>query len=86
MEMNEGVVEVAIHGLPNHGGVEVVGDGHAGAVVEQEEGVQHDVERVNRELVFPLHPVHELELYRVGLVVAQCDERPTITVIHFDHF
>ena len=45
-------------------------DVHAGTVVEEEEGVEHDVEAVDRELELPLHPVDKLKLDGVGLVVA----------------
>ena len=61
-------------------------DVHAGTVVEEEEGVEHDVEAVDGELELPLHPVDELELDRVGLVVAQGNQAPSITVVHFHHF
>ena len=61
-------------------------DVHAGTVVEEEEGVEHDVEAVDGELELPLHPVDKLKLDRVGLVVAQCNQAPPITVVHFHHF
>ena len=61
-------------------------DVHAGAVVEEEEGVEHDVEAVHGELELPLHPVDKLKLDRVGLVVAEGDQAPPITIVHFNHF
>ena len=86
MEVVERLVEVPVDALADNGGVEVLADVHAGAVVEQKEGVQHDVEAVHGELELPLHPVDELELDGVGLVVAERYEAPAITVVHFDHF
>ena len=63
-----------------------VPDVHAGAVVEEEEGVEHDVEAVDGELELPLHPVDKLKLNRVCLVVAESNQAPPITVVHFHHF
>ena len=65
--------------------VDVGPDVHAGAVVEEEECVEHDVERVDRELELPLHPVHELQLHAVRLVVPQRDQTPSVTIVHFHH-
>ena len=65
--------------------VDVEPDVHAGAVVEEEECVEHDVERVDRELELPLHPVHELQLDAVRLVVPQRDQTPSVTIVHFHH-
>ena len=62
-----------------------VPDVHAGAVVEEEECVEHDVEGVDRELDLPLHPVHELQLDAVRLVVPQRDQTPSVTIVHFHH-
>ena len=64
---------------------DVVPDVHAGAVVEEEECVEHDVEGVDRELELPLHPVHELQLDAVRLVVPQRDQTPSVTIVHFHH-
>ena len=64
---------------------DVVPDVHAGTVVEEEECVEHDVEGVDRELELPLHPVHELQLDAVGLVVPQRDQTPSVTIVHFHH-
>ena len=61
-------------------------DVHAGAVVEEEEGVEHDVEAIHGELELPLHPVDKLKLNRVGLVVAKGNQAPTVTIVHFHHF
>ena len=65
--------------------VDVVPDVHAGAVIEEEECVEHDVEGVDRELELPLHPVHELQLDAVRLVVPQRDQTPSVTIVHFHH-
>ena len=65
--------------------VDVRPDVHAGAVVEEEECVEHDVEGVDRELELPLHPVHELQLDAVRLVVPQRDQTPSVTIVHFHH-
>ena len=65
--------------------VDLEPDVHAGAVVEEEECVEHDVERVDRELELPLHPVHELQLDAVRLVVPQRDQTPSVTIVHFHH-
>ena len=87
VEVEECGVEVPVHGLPDDGGVEVVSDGGvaAGALVEEEEGVEEDVEGVDGELVLPPHRVHELELHRLGAVVAQGDEAPAVAVVHLHH-
>jgi len=45
--MVEGLTKVAIDTLPHHCWIEVLADVHAGAVVEEEEGVEHDVEAVD---------------------------------------
>jgi len=84
--MVEGLTKVAIDTLPYHCRIEVLADVHAGTVVEEEEGVEHDVEAVDRELELPLHPVDKLKLDGVGLVVAQRNQAPSITVVHFHHF
>jgi len=86
VQMIEGLPKVAIHTLPHHCRVKVLADVHAGAVVEEEEGVEHDVEAVDGELELPLHPVDELKLDGVCLVVAESDQAPPITVVHFHHF
>ena len=56
VEVVERLVEVAVDGLSKDGGVEVLADVHPGAILEKEEGVQHDVEAVHGELKLPLHP------------------------------
>lgn len=43
VKMVKRLLEVPVHALTQHRRVEVVRDGHAGAVVEEEEGVEHDV-------------------------------------------
>lgn len=86
VQVIESLAKVAVDALPHHGGVEVIADVHTGAVVEQEESVEHDVKTVDRKLKLPLHSVHELEFYRVRLIVAEGNQTPAITVVHFDHF
>ena len=71
MKVIQSISEIAVHGLSNNSGVKVRRDGHPGAVVEQEEGVEHDMKGVNGELVFPLHPVHEFKFDRMCFVVPQ---------------
>jgi len=85
VKMVEGLTKVAIDAFPHHCRIEVFADVHAGAVVEEEECVEHDVEGVDRELELPLHPVHELQLDAVRLVVPQRDQTPSVTIVHFHH-
>ena len=48
VEVVERFVEVSVHALAHHGRVEVLRDGCVrAALVEEEEGVEHDVERVD---------------------------------------
>ena len=74
--MEQGLLKIAVHALPQHGRVEVVRNRHLGTGVEEEQRVQHDVEAVHGELVLSFHSVHELELDGLGPVVAEGDERP----------
>lgn len=89
LQMEHGVAEVAVHRLADHGRVEALADRHAaGTLVEQQQRVEHDLERVDGELERPLHFVHKLEL-DVPLTGqrAQRDERPPVAVfVHLHHF
>lgn len=85
VQVVEGFMEVSKLGLAHDSGVEVITDGHLGTAVEQEEGVQQDVEAVHRELVLPSHGVHKLELHTLGPVVAQGDKGPPVAVVDLDH-
>ena len=71
VQVTQSILKVAVDRLAHHCGVEVVADLHPGAVVEEEESVEHDVERVHGELVFSLHAVHKFQLHWMCFVVSK---------------
>lgn len=81
------LLEVPVNGLADHRRVEVLSDGELAAVVEKEEGVEHDLEGVHGELKRSFHGVDEFELYiPVTPGVSEGDERPPVSVvIHLNH-
>lgn len=85
--MAQGLPEVAVDGLADHSGIKVLANGQLGTVVEEQQGVQHYLERVHRELELPAHGVHELEFdVFVAARIAQSYQGPPITVVvHFHH-
>jgi len=61
VQVVERLVEVSVHALADDGRVEVVADRGIGAtLVEEEESVEHYVERVDRKFVLASHGVDEL--------------------------
>lgn len=88
MQVVQRLLEVAVDGLPDDGRVEVFGDGQLGAPAEHEQGVEHDLERVDGELELAAHRVDELELdVLVSARVAERDQGPAVAVVvDFDHF
>ena len=81
------LTEVAVDGLGHHSRVERLADGHCrGAVVKEDERVENDLKRVDRELELAAHRVHKLELHILAAVVrAQRDQRPAIALRNLDH-
>ena len=80
-------MEVAVHALADDGRVEVVADrGVGAALVEEEESVEHYVERIDGEFVLPSHAVDKLQFDGLRPVVAEGDEGPAVAVVDFDHF
>ena len=59
--------------------------GRSTTVVEEEQSVEHDVERVDGELVLPPHGVDELQLDGLGAVVAEGDQAPPVAVVDLHH-
>ena len=73
VQVIEGFLEVAKHGLGHDGGVKVVRDGGCigfVALVVEEQGVQDHVKGVHAELVLTPHCMHKLELDSFGPIVA----------------
>lgn len=87
MQVVQRFLEVAVDGFADDGRVEVFGDGQFGASAEHEQGVEHDLERVDGELELAAHRVDELELdVLVAARVAERDQGPAIAVVvDFDH-
>lgn len=87
VEVVQRFLEVAVHGFADHRRVEIFPDGQLAALVEQEERVEHDLERVDRELELPPHRVDELELdVPVPSRVPEGDQGPSVAfVVHFHH-
>ena len=82
LQVVQRLVEIAVHTLADHRGVEVLRHGHLAGLVEEEQRVKDDVERVDGELVLALHHVDKLELDRLGAVVAERDQRPLVGLRH----
>ena len=74
MEVRVRLAEVAVHRLSDHGRVEVLADGHVGAVVKQKQRVEDNLERVDREFELAPHRVHKLQLDVLAAVVTQRDQ------------
>lgn len=64
VKMIQRLLEVAVHGFAYHGGIEIFADGQLAALVEQEERVEDDLERVDGKLELPPHRVDEFQIGR----------------------
>ena len=70
-EMLQGLAKIAVDRLADDGRIDVGRDGQLRAFVEQQQTVQHDVKRVDREFKLTLHRVHKLELHISAQIVGQ---------------
>lgn len=57
----------------------------AGAVIEEEQGVQDDLERVHTELELTPDGVHEFQLHVPPVLVGEGDEAPAVSVRAYLH-
>lgn len=73
LQVVQGDGEVAVNALSHDGGVEGLGHGVLGALVEEQERVQVDLERVHAELELTPEGIDELELHVLPAVVRQGD-------------
>ncbi|KAG5858084.1 hypothetical protein ANANG_G00026350, partial [Anguilla anguilla] len=79
------LLEVAVHALAAHAGVEALRHGRGRAAVEQQQRVERDLEGVHAELKLPPQRVHELQLHVLAGVVGQRDEAPAVRVVAHLH-
>lgn len=81
-------LKVTVHRFAYNRRVEVFADRQFAAFVEQEERVEDNLERVDRELELPPHRIDEFQLdVPVASRVPEGDQGPSVTfVIHFHHF
>ncbi len=78
--------EVSIHALADDGGVKRFGHGVLRALVEKQQRVELNLERIDAKLKLPTQGVHELELHVFATVVGERDETPAVRIIaHFYH-
>jgi len=90
MQMIERFLKITVDGLANHSRVEILGDRQLAAFVEQQQGIENDLEGVDGELELPSHRIDELELdISMAPGIAKGDQGPPITVVvylyHFAH-
>ena len=80
LQVVQRLLEVPVHALPDDRGVQLLGQGLAGAAVEEKQGVQDDLERVHAELELAPDGVDELELHIAPVLVGEGDEAPAVRV------
>lgn len=78
--MVQSFLKVPIDALPDDLGVQVLRDGTTGAVVEDEQRVQDDLEGVHAELELTSDGVDKLQLHVPPILVGQGDETPAVSV------
>lgn len=87
VQVIERFLEITVDGLAHHGWVEILGDRQLAALVEQQQGIENDLEGIDGKLKLPSHRVDKFELdVPMAPGVAEGDQRPPVAVVvHLHH-